>query len=179
MCRYYVTRYSCGHRHRILELERDCYLVDADDNSYGCCEKEEYAKYAKKHVASPFRCPSCRNSCDESGEGIFMVTTQQQIQKTAATQTEKKVKKSEEKAIERGQAWSKFRSKEKPVVRNLEGDWRIKAGSTKKIPSAVTAQMGTAGEAVATATKIQDSPELEPEKSTNLVYGAVTILKRR
>ncbi|KAE9969315.1 hypothetical protein EG328_006949 [Venturia inaequalis] len=177
MCRYYMNRYNCGHSNRILELERDCFLVDANQNSYGCCEKEEHAKHAECDVASPFDCPGCRVSGSRMDDHVLVVDIKHRTQQAAA-ETEKKAKETEGKALERGRVWAKFRNKQRQAMRNLNSDWREKVDSPKQMAPAVTAGKGTAGDDVAAATKIQAEPEPEPERSAALAYGAVTILKR-
>lgn len=181
MCRYYSTRYECGHRHCILELEPNCYLIDPQGDCYGCCEKEEYARYAKRDVPSPFPCPDCQNynlpnNGDRPADDILVTAANKNHQKVAE-ETEKKATRAMGKAFERGMVWKKFRARENPAARNLDGDWRVKKNSAKQIAPALTAREGTAGENITMDTKTQAEPE--PEKSACMVYGAVTISKRK
>lgn len=180
MCRYFITRYTCGHRHRILELEHDCYLVDDHDNCYGCCEKEEFAKYSKPNVSSPFGCPDCRNyhapyNRVRPADDIFVLAVKNEHQQ-AAEEDEKKAKQAMGKAVERGTVWSKFRARENPVARNLDGDWRMKKEPNKQMTPAVTVNRGMVGRNAAMATKTQVEPNTK--KPASMVYGAVKILKR-
>lgn len=183
MCRYLITRYTCGHRHHILELEPDCYRVDPHGNCYGCCEKEEYAKYAESDISSPFGCPGCRDyhvSVPYSGvrplDDMYVVAVKNEIEKAAGDGTEEKAKQAMSKAIERGTVWSKFRARETTAARHLGGDWRMKKDFNKQTTPGVPSKKGMVGKNNVMATKTQFEPNTK--KAASLVYGAVQILKR-
>jgi len=106
MCQYSAVLYTCNHRHHILEISPLCYLVDADGNCSGCCEKENHdtllrANSTRDTYQSDFRCPGCCRP-----KAAEMVGMPLDVILGAASRKAKE-------AVERGMVWAKFRTGEK------------------------------------------------------------------
>ncbi|QDS69764.1 hypothetical protein FKW77_010224 [Venturia effusa] len=178
MCQYYMTRYRCGHRHRLLELEPECYLVDAQGNCHGCCERQEYAKYAKRDVPSPFDCPGCwshQNGRIGPQNGL-VATAAKNLDQRAVRKTKKKTKEAMEEVVDCGIMWPRPSTGGKPLARNLEGNWRVRKELSNEMTSLIT--IGTTILDKDTATSASTPVETEPETRASLAYGTVKILKR-